>query len=100
METKEASSMQRKAFWIIILLIVTWGIAITPFFEDYSSGNNAAGSGMAKGFALLFVTVPCMAIIFVSNLFFVFKTDIALRYRLFSMANYLGLFILFNEVNW
>lgn len=100
LELETLKKVSRTSLFLLALQIIAWVIAIMPFYEDYSSGNDAAGSGMAKGFAIMFGTAPSMLFIFFSTFYFVFKKDLALFFKLFSVINYIALLILFSEINW
>ena len=99
MEIAEGSRISRRAFVILILQSVAWILISTYFLEDYSTGNDAAGAGMARGFAVFFVVVPCMAFIFFTTLYF-FKKKLPTWFRFVSTFNYIALFIVFAQINW
>jgi len=99
MEVAEGSRIPRRAFAILILQIVAWVLISTYFFEDYITGNDAAGAGMARGFAVFFVVVPCMAFIFFTTLYF-FKEKLPKWFRFVWTFNYIALFIVFAQINW
>lgn len=99
MEVTEGSKTPRKAFVILVFQIIAWGFISTYFFEDYSTGNDAAGAGMARGFAVFFVVVPCMAFIFFTSLYFL-KQKLPTWFRFVFAFNLIGLFIVFAEINW
>ncbi|UZE94590.1 hypothetical protein [Alkalimarinus alittae] len=92
MSTKENTNIPRKAFVIFISQVIAWLLILTPFFEDFSASNDAAGAGMAGGLSILFVVFPCMAFVFVTS-FYYFKKNIPTRFRVMSAFNYLGLFL-------
>ena len=100
MENPKDSNGLRTAYLILILQVIAWAIAITPFFEDYSSSNDAAGAGMAHGFAILFITLPGMVFIFLSSLYFLFKKGLPKWFKFIAAFYYVGLFALFSAVNW
>jgi len=99
MEVAEGSRIPRRAFAILILQLVAWILISIYFFEDYSTGNDAAGAGMARGFAVFFVVVPCMAFIFFTTLYFL-KKMLPTWVRFVATFNYITLFIVFAQINW
>lgn len=96
MKTTDDSNIPRKAYVILILQVIAWSFILSPFFEDYSAGNDAVGAGMARGLGLLLVGVPCM--FFYYSLFF--QKNLPTRFRFISTFNYIGLFIIFISINW
>ena len=99
METTESSNIPRKAFVILFFQVIAWGFISISFFEDYSVGNDAAGAGMARGFGVFFVDVPCMLFIFFSTFHFL-KDNFPFWLKCISMFNYIGVFVLFSSINW
>ncbi len=99
MEVAESSRIPRRAFAILTLQLVAWILISIYFFEDYSTGNDAAGAGMARGFAVFFVVVPCMTFIFFTTFYFL-KQKLPTWFRFVSTFNYIGLFITFAAINW
>jgi hypothetical protein len=99
MKTTEGSNIPGKAFVILILQVIAWSLILSPFFEDYSAGNDAAGAGMARGLGLFLVGVPCMIFVFFTTLYF-FKKNLPIWFRSISTFNYIGLFIIFMGINW
>ncbi|WP_323752516.1 hypothetical protein [Marinobacter sp.] len=99
METNEGSNIPRKAFVILVLQAIAWILIFTTFFEDYSTGNDPAGAGMARGFAILLVVVPCMAFVFLTTFYF-FKNNLPTRFKFISAFNYIVLFVVFSSINW
>ncbi|MBU2972385.1 hypothetical protein KO527_23910 [Pseudoalteromonas sp. C2R02] len=99
MEVAEGSRTPRRAFAILILQLVAWILISIYFFDDYSTGNDAAGAGMARGFAVFFVVVPCMAFIFFTTLYF-FKRMLPTWFRFVLTFNYVALFLVFAQINW
>ncbi|WP_170252878.1 hypothetical protein [Colwellia echini] len=49
MKTTEDSKIFSKAIVILLLQVIAWRLILSPYFEDYSAGNDAAGTGLAKG---------------------------------------------------
>jgi len=99
MEVATGSKTPRKAFVILILQVIAWSIISTYFIENYSDGTDAAGAGMARGFAIFFVVVPCMVFIFFTTFYFL-KQNLPTWFRFVSTINYIGLFIAFAAINW
>jgi hypothetical protein len=99
METTEGSNKFNKAIVILILQVIAWWLILSPYFEDYSAGNDAAGAGMAKGLGLFLVGVPCMIFVFFTTLYF-FKKNLPIWFRYISIFNYIGLIIIFMGINW
>ena len=99
MEVAESSRIPRRAFVILTLQLVAWVLISISFFEDYSTGNDAAGAGMARGFAVFFVVVPCMTFIFFTTFYFL-KQKLPTWFRFVSTFNYICLFITFAAINW
>jgi len=99
MEVAADSKTPLKAFVILILQVIAWSLILTYFIEDYSTGTDAAGAGMARGFAVFFVVVPCMAFIFFTTFYFL-KQNLPTWFRFVSTFNYMGLFITFAAINW
>ena len=99
METTEDSNIPRRAFVILISQVIAWSLILTPFFEDYGTGTDASGAGMARGFAIFFVVAPCMAFIFFTTFYFL-KQNLPTWFRFISTFNYIGLFIVFAAINW
>ncbi len=99
MEIPENSKTPRKALVILILQVIAWSLILTYFFEDYSTGTDAAGAGMARGFAVFFVVVPCMVFIFFTTFYF-YKQNLPTWFRFASTFNYIGLFVTFASINW
>jgi hypothetical protein len=52
MEVAADSKTPIKAFVFLILQVIAWLLILTYFIEDYSTGTDAAGAGMARGFAV------------------------------------------------
>jgi len=99
MEVSEISRVPKRALVILILQLVSWVLISIYFIEDYSTGNDAAGAGMARGFAVFFVVVPCMTFIFFTTFYF-FKQNLPSWFRLVSTFNYIALFMSFTKINW
>ncbi len=68
MKPNENAHRNAIALSILILQLIAWAVTASSLYGDYSS-SDAAGNGMARGFALMFVAVPGMAFIFVSNFY-------------------------------
>jgi hypothetical protein len=99
METSESSNRFSIAIVILILQLIAWSLILSPYFEDYSAGNDAAGAGLAKGLGLLLVGVPCMIFVFFTTLYF-FKKNLPKWFRYIPIINYIGLVIIFMGINW
>ncbi|MBU2871390.1 hypothetical protein [Colwellia sp. E2M01] len=99
MKTAGSSNIPRKAFVILFFQLIAWGFILISFFDDYSVGYDAAGAGMARGFAVFFVDVPCMFFIFLSTFYFL-KDNLPKWFRYISIFNYFGVFLVFASINW
>ena len=99
MKTTEPQRVPRKALVILTFQIIAWLVILSNFFSDFSSGTDAAGAGLARGFALLLVDVPCMFFIFITTFYFFIKT-LPTWFRYIATFNYVGLFTLVISINW
>lgn len=99
MKTTEPQRIPRKAFVILSFQIIAWLAILSNFFSDFTSNNDAAGAGIAHGFAILLVTVPCMVFIFFTTFYF-FKKSLPTRFRYVATFNYVGLFTLAMSISW
>ncbi len=93
------SKTPKQAFVILILQVIAWSLILSCFTEDYSTGNDAAGTGMARGFAVFFVMVPCMVFIFFTTVY-VLKQRLPAWFRFTSLFNYMALFLTIAAINW
>lgn len=85
------------ALVVAIIQFIIWWIMLLPFFET-PTGD---AIGMGKGLAVLFVTTPGMLLIFFSNLYFVInRAKLKRLYTFLSVANIIGILILFYRINW
>lgn len=89
---------KNKANKIIVFQLIAWFFAVSHFFGDFSS-SDAAGNAMSGGYAVLFVTAPCMIFIFFSNLYLFSKMNLKLIYKYVAIANIVGLIILTFIIN-
>ncbi|MBK1888244.1 MULTISPECIES: hypothetical protein [Marinobacter] len=94
MTSNEKLERNPVADFILILQLVAWFIALSPLFGDFTS-SDAAGNGMAQGYAFIFATVPGMIFIFLSNFYLAFKKQLKKWCRVVSAINILGLLLLF-----
>lgn len=94
--TENKHNHNATALLIAIIQLIVWSVILLPFFET-PTGDAA---GMGKGLAILFVTMPGMLLIFLSNLYFVTKrAKLKPYYTFLSIANIMGLLILFYNIN-
>ncbi|TYK64862.1 hypothetical protein [Colwellia echini] len=99
MEIAESSKTPKKAYVILTFQAITWALIISHFFEDYITGTDAAGSGMARGIGVFFFVVPSMIFIFCTTFYFL-KKNLPAWFRFVSTFNYIGLFLTFAAINW
>jgi hypothetical protein len=102
METNDNHFKGNQSTIAIILFtfqLIAWVVALNPVFSEYR-GSDPAGNGLAKGLAVLFMTVPCMIYIFGSNIYFVLKKTLSMWYKIYAVMSFLGLIVLYNYINW
>jgi len=98
MKSNEKFERNPVAGFILILQLVAWFFTLSPLFSDFT-GSDPAGNGMAQGYAFIFVTVPGMFFIFLTNFYLAFKKRLNKWCRVASAINFVGLLFLFLVVS-
>jgi hypothetical protein len=99
MGTAEDSNTANKAFIILMLQMIAWSFILSPYYESYGTGSDAMGNGLARGLGLLLVGVPCMIFVFFTTFYF-FKKNLPIWFRYISALNYVGLLLIFIDIDW